>query len=87
MGDSLRLGLKIWKSKNPERPEKGFLPQHDELFKFQESYEMESTWKTSTFYFVRFLQFEMWSLRCSVLGGVSDYAGEIHGHYVNRNCS
>ncbi len=55
MGNALEAG-----PENPERPKKGFLLQHDEYFKFQESY------KTDRYH-----------SRCSVLGGLSNYTGEL----------
>ncbi len=40
------LDLRAWPMAiNPGRPKHGFLPQHDELFIFQESYKLEGTWK------------------------------------------
>jgi hypothetical protein len=40
------LDLRAWPMAiNPGRPKHGFLPQHDEFFKFQESYKTEGTRK------------------------------------------
>jgi hypothetical protein len=40
------LDLRAWPMAiNPGRPKQWFLPQHDELFKFQESYKTEGTRK------------------------------------------
>jgi hypothetical protein len=55
MGNALEAG-----PKNPERLKKGFLLQHDEHFKFHESYKTD--WYHS---------------RCSVLGGLLNYIGEL----------
>jgi hypothetical protein len=52
----------LWKPKvgpeNLRKPKKGFLLQHDELFKFKESYKMEGTWKC-----VHSISCNSWNLR------------------------
>lgn len=60
------LGFKClatrWKPKfgpeNLRRPKNGFLLQHDELFKFKESYKMEGTWKRT-----HSIWWDSWNLR------------------------
>jgi hypothetical protein len=76
--NSLKLRLE-----NPGRPKNGFLPPPTWWTSwFQESYKMEGTClfceteKPDTFHFTRFLKFETWSSRHSILRDALKYTSE-----------